>query len=260
MYKAFNLQVGQVTYDDSKSDYMKFAEAQKKRISQVIDNFILPSKHIDGENMKSDWFPIIKDVDIFISHSHSDEEDAIKLASFLYDTFGLKSFVDSLVWKNASDMLLIIDNDLCIHPNGNSYSYEKRNMSTAHVHMMLMVALTEMMDASECVFFLNTPSSVTPYSSVQDGTISPWIFSELSVTKLIREKSPGAHRRGKEPFNVAYESRADSVYRSIVHKLPTSHLNQLDMDDLINWKHAWQQGRHHETYALDTLYELKGIS
>lgn len=261
MYKAFNLQAPHINYDDSNSDFIKLAEAQKEKIDQAITNFTMPGNNIDGEKMKSDWFPIIKDTDIFISYSHYDDKYAVKLASFLYDNFGLKSFIDSLVWKNASDMLLIIDNDLCMHSDGHSYSYEKRNLSTAHVHMMLMVALTEMIDMSECVIFLNTPDSVTPYRSVEVGTISPWIFSELSATKLIREKSPDAHRKEKRLHKMAAESRADSVYSSIVHKLPTDHLDQLDINDLNEWRNVWQNRQpDSRIHALDILYELKGIS
>lgn len=255
MYKAFNFQAPDINYDDSYSDFIKVVTRQRREIKQAIKDFRRSDGNIDGEKMKSDWFPIIKDVDIFISHSHFDEKYAVKLGSFLYDTFGLKSFIDSLVWENAADMLLIIDNDMCLHSNGRSFSYEKRNMSTAHVHMMLMVALTEMIDMAECVLFINTPDSVTPYSSVQDGTISPWIFSELSITKLIREKPPTAHR--KAITKMAEDFRADSVYSSIVHSLPTKHLHPLNIDDLKRWKQDWQVKKPDpEIHALDVLYKL----
>jgi hypothetical protein len=257
VFKAFNLQLDNISYDATKSDYKDIKKNQNTFIEQKIKNFIRPNGVLDGELMQSDWFPLIDNVDIFISHSHIDEDNAIKLASYLYDRFNMVSFIDSLVWKNSRILLKLIDDEFCKNEDGLTYDYSRRNQSTSHVNMMLSVALTEMIDKSECLFFLNTPASITPYDSVVDGTISPWIFSELSMTKLVRKKLPCEHRPIDHLLKKAFESRADTARAMVLHKLPTDHLIPLTYQDIEFWS---QEFDGKQVHALDVLYELKGIS
>ena len=51
----------------------------------------------------------------------------------------------------------------------------------------------QMIDSCECIIFLNTPNSVKP-REVIDKLVSPWIYSEIGVTKLITKKSINEHR------------------------------------------------------------------
>lgn len=69
---------------------------------------------------------------------------------------------------------------------------------------MLCNAIMQAMDNCKFVFFLNTPSSITPESAHDNPqTHSPWLFYELSVLKYI-QKEPGKIRksfsRGMESF------------------------------------------------------------
>lgn len=68
--------------------------------------------------------------------------------------------------------------------------------------MMLSKALVTMMDRCECLFFLNTPSSITPADVIGEAgtgsTTSPWIYSEIAMSGLIRRKSMSQHRRALE--------------------------------------------------------------
>src|SRR5690606_35011062 len=138
------------------------------------------------------WFPQI-DADIFISHSHSDEKMAILLAGWLKETLGVYVFIDSCIWGYSNDLLRQIDNKHCLNPSGETYSYEKRNNSTSHVHMMLSTALNMMIDKTECLFFLNTPNSIST-KEVISQTESPWIYSEISMSELVRRKKLSEYR------------------------------------------------------------------
>lgn len=52
---------------------------------------------IDGDAISQDWFPNINS-NIFISHSHLDEEYVIAFAGWLKKNFNLNAFIDSCVW------------------------------------------------------------------------------------------------------------------------------------------------------------------
>lgn len=95
------------------------------------------------------------------------------------------------MWGFSDDLLRKIDDKYCINNNSDSksYSYEKRNYSTSHVHMMLSIAINKMINKTECLFFLNTPGSVSIEDTVQKTTFSPWIYSELFTSEVIRKKN-----------------------------------------------------------------------
>lgn len=65
-----------------------------------------------------------------------------------------------------------IDDKYCVsYINKENYDYKKRNYSTSHVHTMLTVALSKMIDKTECIFFINTPESLN-ISEGMGSTIS----------------------------------------------------------------------------------------
>lgn len=89
-----------------------------------ISDFTLPNGTIDGHELQEYWFPRIK-ADVFISHSHQDEKLALALAGWLYDTFGLKPFVDSCAWgycDKLSELLLAATVQSC-----DPQSYNRQN-------------------------------------------------------------------------------------------------------------------------------------
>lgn len=53
---------------------------------------------------------------------------------------------------------------------------------------MLNIALQNMIDNTEVVFLINTSNSIDKYDG-QASTFSPWIYSEIITTTLIRKKS-----------------------------------------------------------------------
>lgn len=137
----------------------KLHEAHQSQVRKVIAAFRTPNGELNASKMTANWFPQIK-ADIFISHAHQNEKEAIQLAGWLKSEFDLVSFIDSCVWGYADELLKLIDDEYCKNLSGNNYNYEKRNRSSSHVHMMLSTALSTMMDKTECLFFLNTPHSI----------------------------------------------------------------------------------------------------
>lgn len=234
----------------------------KGQIEEQIDSFILADGFLDGSLMQENWFPQIN-ADVFISHSHHDEELAIIFAGWLYETFGLTAFIDSCVWGYANDLLREIDNSYCRRQHSSHYDYNKRNYSTSHVHMMLSVALSQMIDNTECLFFINTPHSITTESVIQQ-TESPWIYMEISMSQLIRRKCKKEHRIHK-----ITESFSDGGKLQVKYYLPTEHLISIDYRMLSHWERAWNSkstvGLHMDYpqytndlqyHALDGLYDL----
>lgn len=216
----------------------KFDE-YKQEVSSELGYWVIgDSGVIDGTELQEEWFPTVN-CDIFISHSHKDEYLAIALAGWLYETFGLDSFIDSCIWGYADELLKIIDDEHCRNTK-QSYSYESRNHSTSHVHMMLNMALMRMIDKTECLFFLNTPNSID-LSDIETRTLSPWIYSEIGISQMINKK-------------IRTKKFSDNLDESlkISYKLDLSHLANITDSDLLQWK---QKGAR-EVRALDMLYEI----
>lgn len=267
MYRGFNLLLKNNCF---KQDYFEKIQEigfesfsnQRAKIIEKISSFANGDGSLDGTKMQENWFPKIE-ADIFISHSHKDEKLAIALAGWLKETFGLTAFIDSCVCGYANDLLKMIDDKYCLK-DMHSYSYEKRNYSTSHVHMMLSVALTQMIDNTECLFFLNTPNSITP-DTIINQTESPWIYSEISTSQLIRKKELVDYRM--LALTESQRTFSDGGELQLLHELPTEHLIDIGADDLIKWEETWNKIglRHHEhkqysenlrVHALDKLYEL----
>jgi hypothetical protein len=163
---------------------------------------------------------------------------------------GITSFIDSCLWGYSNDLLKEIDNTYSWKDKKKSvYSYDKVNYSSSHVHMMLSNALSMMIDKSECFIFLNTPNSVDPFLEM-DKTKSPWIYSEIVISKLIEKKAPKRLRRITETFsNFSGEERLEIKYN-----LDLSHLKTLDYSQFFD---NWGKKKYNsKSDALDSLYEL----
>ena len=267
MYRGFNLLLEDNCFEKRyfeafKEVGSKSFSSQKKSIVKTIKSFVRNDGSLDGSMMQANWFPQIE-ADIFISHSHKDEDLAHALAGWLKKTFGLTAFIDSCVWGYANELLKLIDNRYCRNEHRRTYDYEKRNSSTSHVHMMLSVALTQMIDNTECLFFLNTPNSITP-DPIINQTESPWIYSEIAITRLIKRRHFSEYRlkRMVESF-----SKGRKITPPIKYVLPVDHLTEIDNEVLNNWAESWQDvdNRNHlfpqysetlEVHALDKLYDL----
>lgn len=191
MYTAFNLSLYDKSYFINDVYYDKGLEIYKRVKKCALNNLeeIIREDIIDGDKLRNMWFPdeiFNKENFVFISHSHNDEKTAIKLAGYLYEKFGISSFIDSCVWQHM-DILNKRLNNCSKDKYNNCYGCECSEFSynLSCVHMMLASALMKMVDKCECMFFLNTSSSI----NLNDKTESPWIYYELNIANTIQKIS-----------------------------------------------------------------------
>lgn len=242
MYSGYKLELNeynQQLYDIGLALY----EDDRSQIEEDLGKFALSQDTLDGDAIMSNWFPKIQ-ADIFISHSHADEKYVISLAGFLYKKFSLKSFIDSCVWAYSVELLKEIDNRFCSTGRHGSYSYEKRNYSTSHVHMMLSISLMKMIDQTECLLFIDTPNSLNTKELIE-ATNSPWIFAEIALSQSLRRKSKEEHR------NKSLRESAED-FSNIAYRLNTLHLKEITKDIFEQWCEKYDGTKH----GLDVLYNI----
>lgn len=264
MFAGFNVLV------NSKEKFYSYHESglsiynkHKRVIIDSLENYINPDGALSEKDIENDWFPKIN-AHVFLSHSHNDLKFVISFAGWLYEKFKIEAFIDSGVWGNSDTLLRKIDNRYCVSSRDENcdiktYGYKLRNKSTSNVHMILYTALMKMIDRTECLMFVNTPSSVkwSEMISEESATESPWIYGELLASKLIRNKSRKAHR---DLFEKSYFEYADESYRNptIEYIFDTKHLIVITDYDLEYFeKNADSYGNAFN--ALDNLYSYKGI-
>lgn len=265
MYKGYNIEVknsdsqqflmvNDKELEAKMEEVEEIRESLEQNIFQDIDSYVNNNGFIEVEGIIEKWFPEFES-DIFISHSHNDEKVALRIAIWLEKNFGLKSFVDSTVWGSADRLLKLIDDKYCYNNDSKTYDYQKRNISTSYIHMILEASLTNMIDKTECIFFINTPNSISVGSDLKSSTRasktnSPWIYNELQTSKFIRKKYPRAISRN-EYFNKSImneEIRAD--LNSFLFPAKLEHLKTLQLEEL----KKIPMGDINGTDVLDYLY------
>lgn len=148
---------------------------------------------IKAETIIENIFPDEKP-HIFISHSHKDEKVATRFANFIYENFGIISFIDSMFWNHLKDPTRQLHEKYCKIKGSSSYNYDTSNKLLEHMHSMLSISLLNVMHNSDCVLFIDSENSVYPSSvsyppEYSDNiTISPWIFNEISYANILKEK------------------------------------------------------------------------
>lgn len=266
MYATYKIDVNDITfkhYKESK-DFLNLQRSDLSLLESVFLNINTVEEIINAEDILSSWFPL-RNKQVFISHSHKDEYEALNLAAWLYDNFNIECFIDSQVWRYSNDLQKMIDNEYCRNYGSSTYNYEKRNISTSHVHMLLNSAIQNMIDNCECIIFIKSSNSVKPLTSLEQGdaTHSPWINAEILSTKLLRRRKPEDHLGRPKP---TFESIAkDSVNKilTIEYPLNLSNLISLDQSILERWKSNFLSNNIFESdkrfQALDYLYKLTSI-
>ena len=239
MYRAFDLKV----INKEIEDVVKYNSTEQIKLWNNIGwqckqefkdeyNYLLKNYLNDGT---INGTKLIKEVfdknnyDVFLSYSHNDEKLVLTIAGMLMEQFNLNVFVDTFYWGSADDLLKEIDDIKCKNSDG-TYDYQKRNITTSHVHAMLTSAIMQVMDLSEIVIFVNTNNSVPVLENTLSGkkeyTFSPWIYEEVLLTELLRGKKWFEHRlstfnermeyKKEQDFEIAYEPVcADVVLFSI---------------------------------------------
>ena len=266
MYKGFNLTLNNSFFDYKlqqdisiiKRGILNQNEANKDKIRKDIKELIKNNNSISANDIILNWFRI-SDYDIFLSHSHSDKNLAINLASWLNLKFGLRTFIDSCIWGNFIDLARDLNNSYSLTQN-NNYDYDKAQNVFTHVNALLNTSLTNMINRCESVFFLNTDNSIAESSYTnQDITLSPWIYHELLITKVIEKIKP---RPSLESLTKSDFLAFDSINESLIieYDAEISHLFNLDNAKLKNWEILYNKNIPNKikSHPLDILYLSTG--
>lgn len=232
MYRGFNLQ--KIKFDSNFKDQLveKYETTievyNKAKIDENLEKFLLSDDILDASRIEEEWFPQLKS-DIFISHSHKDEETAKALAMWLSDTFKLDAFIDSTVWGYYTILLDALLEETTIYN------------ASSHVHLMLNQALMKMIDKCEALFFLNTQNSVNIKTAFARKTYSPWLYSEIGMSHVIRRKKPVRYESVN--FAQAQENKNLLLESSIAYEINLTHLTVLDSDSLNTWAKNYKKSK-----------------
>lgn len=268
MYTGFNLQLDQNSTIFSDVDYDGMIKVGKRHLANQKATYetelekYVTGKEINGTKIQNEWFPQIE-ADIFISHSHKDEDLACALAGWIHENFGLKCFIDSNVWGYADELLEKMNEKLSHkrpdREGGYLYDHQSCNQVSQHVNTMLSIALQKMIDKVEAIILLNTEQSIQVCSdSEMNKTYSPWIYSEIICTQIVRKKPLLAYRDYKllnKPSMVLNESVRFLMHSAISYTVSLEHLKLLTEDDLEMWRDKFIENKN--KYALDELYVFK---
>ncbi|MDE7345642.1 MAG: toll/interleukin-1 receptor domain-containing protein [Muribaculaceae bacterium] len=202
---------------------------------------------VDGDEILSSYFPTVK-AHVFISHSHDDVDLALAFSQWLYDCFGIEAFVDHTIWGSGDKLIRTLDNEYSFDAEKKVYNYSTRNLTTSFVHLMLASAISKMIDTCDCLFFLNSPNSL---SSDPKGntTGSPWIFYELLMAKLLKKEEP-SQRHFSQGGRVT-EGRTSFIVRQTP---PIDNLKHLTPSILNMWRQKVHDKNPKE--ALRILYDF----
>lgn len=244
----------------SDSDVVSYKK-RKNNILIDLETYLLDRNNLlDAAKIQQSVFPE-RDIDVFISHSHTDEKEAIKIALSL-EELGLKPFVDSCTWGYADELLRKID-DVFSKPDGwTTYNYETRNRTTTNVHLILNSALQKMIHRSELFIFLGTENAIRieEHISNHEQLSSPWIFSELTFVQNVERTSRKQIQVGLEER--MFESLAsDQKEVEFRYRLPSSTYS-IEFSQFSKWLNSgdlsglYLNGLVH----LDVLYNRVGVA
>ena len=217
---------------------------------------------IDGTRLQEEWFPTRcydSQFQVFISHAHKDFKTICSLAGFLYEEYGLCSFIDSVYWGYIAELLLdlndyyssVVRNDRVV------YDYHTGNFLSANVHIMLSNALMRMMDACECLIFVDSDNSMK-YRLKQTITPSPWIFEEVGFSQCLRINLPFRYK-DKVVVNLNESQNQSTIRMFSAEQEPRRanfdyQINLKDFKELTQLDLVTYQGKLHDIELLDKWY------
>ena len=243
---------GQNSYEETGE---KILSEIKETISKATDSFLHGNKMIiDAECLQRDWFPYV-DCDIFISHSHDDSRQVICFVGWLYETFGIKAFVDSVAWNYVNDLSDKLYKKY-LKLNGGERSPSKdllHHLAITSSETILRDAIEEMIDISECFLFIGTKNSLKGKK-----TESPWLFFENKASNRIRLRPLIYYRKSYfRSLSVCYKFSILRVPK-IRYSCNFEEFTTITLGDLREWKKC-QTPVFLPEQSLDYLYKMKGI-
>lgn len=205
-----------------------------------INKLIIPDKEgiINGDLLQNWCFPIDekRPFKVFISHSSEDRALAIKLARYIEREHNVRCFVDSSVWKNAYDILWEIDKTYS-HIEGEKINYIDSSYAAAHVFSMLSTALFSMINQVECCLLIESENSVLNLHNIQERTLSPWIYQEITLMNLIQVKIPKRPQENQQ-LDESIKYFSQQPFR-MSHPLDTSSFKRLTAQNITEDKSDW---------------------
>ena len=271
MYRAFNLtdlanfeELERIDKNTAQADYdyHKQQVTKKLSISRVLREAIIARRNgdqikIDADQIQQNIFPNYNKYDVFISHSHQDLELVQKFAYYLRNTLGLKVFIDSEVWGYVDDLLMSVNNQYA-KIGEKLYDYKKCNLNASVIYLMLSNAIHDVINETECLFFINTPNSINSEENIEETTESPWIYDELKTTSIIKPKIPDRIKAMIDVYKIHQKSSQNVIVDSaepVWIRDVTKEVNSLEVLPnriLVEWQNKYELDRTHD--ALVEFY------
>jgi len=227
---------------------------KEKKLLREFFNETTKFTNINALEKMDELFPV-KSYDVFISHSHNDLSQAKILKSYLETNFDLKVFIDSDYWESSDEYLKELDNEYCKLDSGN-YSYEKRNLTTSHVHVMLAISIMKIIKESEVVLFLSTDEFAGAIFDKGFSEIhSPWIYLETFTTKIIHS----VPKRISNQFRDSFKALEEQAKLNIQYNVAFDKSEKINMRVLNAWSTKFLVNRNSGKvfkHPLDLLYEI----
>jgi len=265
MYLGFQLEEYKPLERVSKKEVDEYKARARNLNIQDLAEFVVTRLRgydvLDAKGLAHILFPA-KQAHIFLSHSHRDEDNAIKFAIAM-EKRDVKVFIDSCVWGSVGDILDAVNekySDSEVVDDQKYFSHRKCDLAAAAVHMLLTTELNKMIDDTECFVFLNTKQSVQIRERGQENgrmlTLSPWIYSELSFSarvrarKLSRKRLPRPRRFSvrEDCMQNVFFLESSAVFGFDVN---TEHLPTITGDEL---RAHFMRSSYRGSDYLDSLY------
>ncbi|WQV81738.1 toll/interleukin-1 receptor domain-containing protein [Helicobacter pylori] len=132
------------------------------------DNIVLKRNEIK-EAFFSPFKPQLKNTQVFLSHSHADKNETLKVKGYLESETNRRVFIDSLFWDYKDDVL----NKLAKHD-------DISKIEDAFT-LILRESLECMIKKCPYFVFLQSKNSVSLNQDLLKITYSAWIYEELKI-------------------------------------------------------------------------------
>ncbi len=153
-----------------------------KNAKHSNDGIVLNHNKIK-EAFFSPFKPQLKNAQVFLSHSHADKNEALKVKGYLEEDLDAECvFIDSLFWDYKDDVL----NKLAEYAE-----YDDNDISVIEdaFTLILRESLECMIKKCPYFVFLQSKNSVSLNQGLSQITYSAWIYEELRIAHSISSKS-----------------------------------------------------------------------
>ncbi len=171
-----------------------------KKIYELIKNAPYSNDGIvlNHNKIKEAFFspfkPQLKSAQVFLSHSHADKNEALKVKGYLEEDLDAECvFIDSLFWDYKDDVL----NKLA--------EYDDTSKIEDAFTLILRESLQDMIEKCPYFVFLQSKNSVSLNQGLSQITYSAWIYEELRIAHSISAISESRPIPMMESFQVSHD-------------------------------------------------------